>query len=57
MKSVRGTFQSMHVRNFRLFFTGQLISQVGNWLTEERLAALIGTLMGLLMMRPMRHRH
>ena len=23
----------MHVRNFRLFFSGQLISQVGNWLT------------------------
>src|SRR5213082_3834899 len=27
------TFRSMGVRNFRLFFTGQLISQVGNWLT------------------------
>lgn len=27
------TFRSMHVRNFRLFFIGQLISQVGNWLT------------------------
>jgi len=27
------TFRSLHVRNFRLFFTGQLISQVGNWLT------------------------
>jgi MFS family permease len=27
------TFQSLHVRNFRLFFTGQLISQVGNWMT------------------------
>ena len=27
------TFRSMHVRNFRLFFAGQLISQVGNWLT------------------------
>jgi MFS family permease len=27
------TFRSMHSRNFRLFFTGQLISQVGNWLT------------------------
>lgn len=37
MKSLRKatgeTFRSMHVRNFRLFFTGQLISQVGNWLT------------------------
>ena len=30
---VRETFRSMHVRNFRLFFSGQLISQVGNWLT------------------------
>ena len=28
-----GTFASMRIRNFRLFFTGQLISQVGNWLT------------------------
>jgi MFS family permease len=27
------TFRSMHVRNFRLFFGGQLVSQVGNWLT------------------------
>ena len=29
----RETFQSLHVRNFRLFFGGQGISQVGNWLT------------------------
>ena len=28
-----GTFQSLRVRNFRLFFGGQLISQIGNWLT------------------------
>jgi len=27
------TFASLHVRNFRLFFGGQLISQVGNWMT------------------------
>jgi MFS family permease len=27
------TFQSLRFRNFRLFFVGQLISQVGNWLT------------------------
>jgi MFS family permease len=26
-------FRSLHVRNFRLFFGGQLVSQVGNWLT------------------------
>ncbi len=31
--TTRETFRSMHVRNFRLFFGGQLISQVGNWLT------------------------
>lgn len=29
----RDTFSSLGVRNFRLFFSGQLISQVGNWLT------------------------
>jgi MFS family permease len=27
------TFASLRVRNFRLFFGGQLVSQVGNWLT------------------------
>ncbi len=27
------TFRSLRVRNFRLFFGGQLISQIGNWLT------------------------
>lgn len=29
----RETFASLHVRNFRLFFGGQLVSQVGNWMT------------------------
>jgi len=29
----RGTFRSIESRNFRLFFGGQLISQIGNWLT------------------------
>lgn len=28
-----GMFESLRVRNFRLFFGGQLISQIGNWLT------------------------
>lgn len=28
-----GTFRSLRVHNFRLFFVGQLVSQVGNWLT------------------------
>jgi MFS family permease len=27
------TFRSLRVRNFRLFFVGQLVSQTGNWLT------------------------
>src|SRR3954471_13951249 len=31
--ATRETFQSLHSRNFRLFFTGQFISQIGNWLT------------------------
>jgi MFS family permease len=36
-----GTFRSLRVRNFRLFFTGQLISQVGNWLTLIAQALLV----------------
>ena len=31
--ATRATLHSLRIRNFRLFFTGQLISQVGNWLT------------------------
>lgn len=31
--ATRDTFRSFAVRNFRLFFGGQLISQIGNWLT------------------------
>jgi len=27
------TFRSMRIRNFRIFFSGQLVSQVGNWMT------------------------
>jgi len=45
MKSLRvathDTFRSLSVRNFRLFFTGQLISQVGNWLTLVAQALLV----------------
>ncbi|MCU1458157.1 MAG: arabinose efflux permease family protein [Actinomycetia bacterium] len=37
----RDTFKSMHVRNFRLFFGGQLISQVGNWLTMIAMTLLV----------------
>ncbi len=27
------TLRSFRIRNFRLFFGGQLVSQIGNWLT------------------------
>jgi MFS family permease len=40
-RAARDTFRSLHVRNFRLFFTGQLISQVGNWLTLVAQALLV----------------
>src|SRR4051812_7655074 len=36
-----GTFESLRVRNFRLFFSGQLISQIGNWLTLIAQALLV----------------
>ena len=32
-RATHDTFRSFDIRNFRLFFGGQLISQVGNWLT------------------------
>jgi|SRR5665213_2522538 len=31
--AARTTFRSLSIRNFRLFFVGQLISQTGTWLT------------------------
>jgi MFS family permease len=34
-------FDSMRIRNFRLFFGGQLISQIGNWLTLIAQALLV----------------
>ncbi|HVV36435.1 MAG TPA: MFS transporter [Acidimicrobiales bacterium] len=48
------TFRSLTHRNFKLFFTGQLISQVGNWLTLVAQTLLVfklthsGTMLGLL---------
>jgi MFS family permease len=48
-------FRSVHVRNFRLFFVGQMISQIGNWLTLVAQTLLIlrltdsGIAVGLLM--------
>jgi MFS family permease len=41
LSAVRTTFTSLQIRNFRLFFTGQLISQVGNWLTAIALVLLV----------------
>jgi MFS family permease len=38
---VRTTFRSLRVRNFRLFFIGQLISQIGTWLTQIALTLLV----------------
>ncbi len=35
------TFQSMRVRNFRLFFAGQLISQCGTWMQTIALGWLV----------------
>ena len=35
------TFSSLSVRNFRLFFAGQTVSQIGNWLTLVAQALLV----------------
>ena len=40
-RAATDTFKSLHVRNFRLFFSGQLISQIGNWLTMVALTLLV----------------
>lgn len=40
------TFRSLQVRNFRLFFVGQSISQVGNWLTLVAQTLLVFKLTG-----------
>lgn len=48
------TFRSLRSRNFKLFFGGQLISQIGNWLTMVALTLLVlritdsGVALGLL---------
>ena len=38
---VRRTFASLHYRNFRLFFFGQIVSNSGNWLTMVALMLLV----------------
>ncbi len=39
--ATRETFSSLSHRNFRLFFGGQLISQIGNWMTLVALTLLV----------------
>lgn len=39
--AARDTFRSLSNRNFRLFFAGQFVSQVGNWMTMVALGLLI----------------
>jgi MFS family permease len=39
--SARSTFQSLEIRNFRLFFFGQLISQCGSWMQTIALGWLV----------------
>lgn len=39
--AVRTTFRSLRYRNYRLFFTGQLVSQAGTWLTMIALVLLV----------------
>ena len=45
-RATSDTFRSLHTRNFRLFFGGQLISQVGNWLTMVAQTLLVLRLTG-----------
>ena len=52
--ATRETFSSLSIRNFRLFFIGQGLSQVGNWLTLVAQSLLVlsltrsGVALGLL---------
>ena len=41
LAATKDTFRSLHVRNFRLFFIGQLVSQTGSWLTMVAQTLLI----------------
>lgn len=41
MNTARATFKSLHVRNFRLFFLGQLLSQCGTWMQTIALGWLV----------------
>jgi MFS family permease len=41
-----GTFRSLRVRNYRLFFVGQLISMIGTWMQTVALGWLVYTITG-----------
>ena len=41
MNTARSTFKSLHVRNFRLFFFGQMVSQCGTWMQTIALGWLV----------------
>ena len=45
-ETIKKTFYSLRTRNFRLYFTGQLISNTGNWLTNVALILLVLKLTG-----------
>jgi MFS family permease len=40
-RTLRSTFLSLRNRNFRLYFTGQIVSNTGNWLTNVALVLLV----------------
>ena len=41
MSAARATFRSLHTRNFRLFFFGQMVSQCGTWMQTIALGWLV----------------
>ena len=45
-RAAHETFRSLHVRNFRLFFFGQIVSQAGNWMTLVTQTLLVLSLTG-----------
>jgi MFS family permease len=40
-RTLKNTFLALRTRNFRLYFTGQIISNTGNWLTNIGLTLLV----------------
>ena len=40
-RALGNTFLSLRTRNFRLYFTGQIVSNTGNWLTNVALTLLV----------------